>query len=281
MYLAMCRERFAEFADLLGRSTTNEINLQNDQGWTALMLAARNSRTDSQDSTVQLLLHAGAKIDLQEPDGWSAIMMAARSSRVDSQDSTIQLLLQAGAKIDLQTPDGWSAIMMAARYSRTDSQDSTIQLLLQAGAKIDLQNQVGCSALMIAAHCSCTDSQDSTVQLLLRAGADAGLQCVGVSALQHMLAVESQHPEKDPSPGLILLVRATLHLPGIIASIQSNATRREIQLLLSQACVLIIQQDAVRLSERAAFDRAVMLIEPITQNLTGGKDTDSLIKQYL
>ncbi len=102
------------------------------------MLASRYSNTDSTNATVELLLKAGAKIDLQENEGWTALMMASLYSRTDSTHETVQLLLEAGADVDLREKDGWTALMMACRYYKTDSTIATIELLLEADANIDL-----------------------------------------------------------------------------------------------------------------------------------------------
>jgi hypothetical protein len=70
-----------------------DINLQKNDGWTALMLAARYSNTDSNVETVKLLLDNGADINLQKNDGWTALMLAARYSNIE----TVKLLLDNGA----------------------------------------------------------------------------------------------------------------------------------------------------------------------------------------
>ena len=73
----------------------NKINEKNNAGWTALMLAARNSRTYSSENTVRLLLNACADPTLQEKTGWTALMMAIGYSKTDSTPGTIKLLLDA------------------------------------------------------------------------------------------------------------------------------------------------------------------------------------------
>ena len=50
-----------------------EINLQNSDGGTALMLAASNGH----ERVVELLLRHGAEINLQNSDGGTALMLAA------------------------------------------------------------------------------------------------------------------------------------------------------------------------------------------------------------
>ena len=126
-----------------------EINEKNEKGWTASMIACRNSNTKSSIETVRLLLDHGAKIDMQNNNGRTALMMAASYSHEDSNIETVRLLLDRGAKIDMQDNDGWTALMMTVRYNHTDSNIETVKLLLDYGAKIDIQNNNGCNSLMI------------------------------------------------------------------------------------------------------------------------------------
>src|SRR5437868_8881399 len=54
----------------------HELNAQNDKGWTALMIACRNSATVSTESIVKILIDAGADLNLQEKEGCTALMLA-------------------------------------------------------------------------------------------------------------------------------------------------------------------------------------------------------------
>jgi hypothetical protein len=68
----------------------------NSRGWTALMLAARNSRTDSTERVVELLLaHASSsKVGLlQNTDEFTALELAACNSGGDSTERAVQMLL--------------------------------------------------------------------------------------------------------------------------------------------------------------------------------------------
>ncbi len=56
-------------------------------------MACRYSNTDSNNETVKLLLEKGADVNIQENDGWSALMMACKYNDTDSNNETIQLLL--------------------------------------------------------------------------------------------------------------------------------------------------------------------------------------------
>jgi hypothetical protein len=71
-------------------------DLQNYRGESALMMAAREGKTE----TVSLLVKAGATLDLQNERGESALMMAV--SWWWDKPEVFSLLLVAGANTDLQ-----------------------------------------------------------------------------------------------------------------------------------------------------------------------------------
>ena len=151
------------------------LNKKNTKGWTALMLACRNSQTDSSESTVRMLIDAGADVNLQDNDEWTALMMAARYSRIDSSESTIRMLIDAGAKLNLKNIDGWTALITACICSKTDSTESTVRMLIDAGADLNIQNNDGWTALIMSCKFSKTDSTESTVRILIESGADLNI----------------------------------------------------------------------------------------------------------
>jgi len=93
-------------------STINNIN---DEGWTALMLAVRNSNIDSSEKTVQMLLENGADPNIQDNTGWTSLMMAVRYSNTDSSEKTVQMLLENGADTNIKNNAGYISLMMAVR----------------------------------------------------------------------------------------------------------------------------------------------------------------------
>jgi len=50
-----------------------DLNFQNVNGWTALMMAARNSAKDGMEDIVKYLIDVGANVDLQNVNGWMPI----------------------------------------------------------------------------------------------------------------------------------------------------------------------------------------------------------------
>ena len=99
----------------------SEINRKNEEGWTALMLAARNSSTYSSNETVKLLLDNGADVNLKNNRGLSALMLAVENSKKNSSSEIVKLLLDNGADVNLKKERGTTALMLAVRNSRTGS----------------------------------------------------------------------------------------------------------------------------------------------------------------
>uniref|UniRef100_A0A6G6ADR8 Ankyrin repeat-containing protein n=1 Tax=Borely moumouvirus TaxID=2712067 RepID=A0A6G6ADR8_9VIRU len=91
-----------------------KINQKNEKGWTALMIACRNSNIWSSIETVKLLLKFGADVNLQNNDGWTALMLASRNSNKSSNIGTVKLLLEANSNINLQNNDGLTALMLSS-----------------------------------------------------------------------------------------------------------------------------------------------------------------------
>jgi len=129
------------------------LDKQNEQGWTALIIACRNSNTYSNSEIVKLLINRGCNLNLLNNSGWSALIFASRYANENSTIKTVKLLIKAGANLNLQGTRGWSALMIASRYANERSNIKTVKLLLKAGANLDLQNNSGWSALMLTTLC--------------------------------------------------------------------------------------------------------------------------------
>ena len=83
-----------------------EINLQNNDGNTAVWLACYSANTH----ILQVLIEAKANINTQNVNGATPLIYAASAGR----DKMVDLLLQAGADTQLQTLDGFTALDAAS-----------------------------------------------------------------------------------------------------------------------------------------------------------------------
>jgi ankyrin repeat protein len=81
-------------------------NARDHEGWTPLMLAAR----DNQQDLVQTLLDLDAHVNARNKTGGTALMMAAMNDHL----LIVDTLIRHGAVIDAQTPQGWTALTYAS-----------------------------------------------------------------------------------------------------------------------------------------------------------------------
>lgn len=152
------------------------LDLQDNQGSTALILAARERYTE----IAQALIHANANFDTQDNQGLTALMYASFHGHAIAQE-----LLRVGANHNLRCNRGRTALMFASRSRRT----AIIQVLLtRVGANhdfVNLRDNDGNTALMFAA----INGRTEAVQILLRAGANHSLQNNnGRTALMHAIS---------------------------------------------------------------------------------------------
>ena len=155
-----------EYIDLFLTKHPETINNKNEEGLTALMIAARNSNCTSTERTVEILLNHGSDVNLQEIDGWTALMYAAKYSRTDSSEKTVELLLNHGANVDLQEDYGWTALMLAVSFSYNSSV-KTVKLLLNHGANVNIQKNNKRTALDLALLGPKKDITEETVKLII------------------------------------------------------------------------------------------------------------------
>jgi ankyrin repeat protein len=66
------------------------VNAQRNDGWSALMRAARYGRTE----TVRLLIEAGADVNANSNDGETALMLASQYDHT----GVVDILKQSGAR---------------------------------------------------------------------------------------------------------------------------------------------------------------------------------------
>lgn len=96
------------------------INYQNEEGWTALMIAVRNSRTCSTEKTVEILLDNFADPNLQSNDGLTALMIASINSNQSSSPHTVKLLLDYQADVNMKCFD-YTALAFACIRSNEET----------------------------------------------------------------------------------------------------------------------------------------------------------------
>lgn len=130
------------------------VNKKNEDGWTALMLAAKR---DGHEKIVKLLLDHGANVNEKNQWGGTALM-------VTNNGNIGKLLLDHGATVDEKDNRGWTALMISADKGNP----RMVKLLLDHGANVNEKNNEGQTALMLASD---TDNNWKSFRLLLEYGA--------------------------------------------------------------------------------------------------------------
>lgn len=149
-----------KYPHLLNHIISTDVSTINDvteNGWSALMIASRNSRTISTEKTVELLIESKSNVNIQDKDGWTALMIASKNSNIESTEKTVELLIESKSNVNIQDNDGWTALMIATRYFETVSTKQTVRLLLQGKSDVNIQSKNGWTALMVTSNYSKTD----------------------------------------------------------------------------------------------------------------------------
>ena len=107
-----------------------ELNKINDEGWTALMLAVRNSNTLSTEKTVKILLKYSPDINIRTKDNITALILAVINSNQSSTLKTVHMLLKNGANINIKYKN-MSSLFLSCINSNCSSNEETVKLLLK------------------------------------------------------------------------------------------------------------------------------------------------------
>jgi ankyrin repeat protein len=127
---ALHNERF-ETADLLARWPATDVDAENKEGQTALMVAAYQGRLE----LCEALLARGAEVS---HSGWTALHFAASSGQL----AVAQLLIEHSAYVDALSPNDTTPLMMAARHK----DQPVVDYLLEQGADPTPKNGAGLTA---------------------------------------------------------------------------------------------------------------------------------------
>jgi ankyrin repeat protein len=156
-----------------------DLAIKDDNGWTALHLAARAKRQES----VAFLLDAGIDIESPGLDGVTPMMLAAR----EGNSTMVRYLLKQGAKAELKDQKNRSALILAvegghkacveeiAPYSRnqldtallyaaSQGKHQVIETLTSYGASVYVRHEGGMTPLMLAAQKGHSDTVDTLLE---------------------------------------------------------------------------------------------------------------------
>ena len=123
----------------------DNINCQNEEGRTALMLAS----VGGHEQVVQMIVSSGANVNIQDNNGYTALMIACDTNAY----TIVNHLLQAGANPDIQRNDDDTAIIIACRNNRSD----IVRLLLQCNADALITTRNDDTALTVSVYINSID----------------------------------------------------------------------------------------------------------------------------
>lgn len=102
-----------------------DVNSQNINGETALMLASKKGWYFGTDKIFKILMDAGSDINLQDNNGDTALLIAVKYH----QDDNVRILTKFGADVNLKNNFGETALTIAKKESNNDK---IIELLMKA-----------------------------------------------------------------------------------------------------------------------------------------------------
>ena len=92
------------------------VDLQDDEGWHALMFACACGHYQVAQMIVKACPNPQQVINLPKSDGVTSMMIALHSANTE----VIPLLLQSGAYVNLKDMHGWSSLMLASQSGNTE-----------------------------------------------------------------------------------------------------------------------------------------------------------------
>jgi ankyrin repeat protein len=143
--------------ELLLHTGKVDLNARNNDGFSAMMIAATEGRND----IVEVLLNVGkADVEVKNYSGSTPLMLAAERGQKD----TVKVLLSVGkADVEAKDSDRLTPLMQAARGGHKD----TVEVLLSVGkADVETKDKRGLTPLMQAAR----GGHKDTVEVLLSVG---------------------------------------------------------------------------------------------------------------
>lgn len=136
-----------------------DVNIQNDIGWTPLMVAIFSSN----EAAANMLLKAGASCNARDKRGYGPLHWAAYRGYT----KVITQLLDSGVSVNLRSNAGVTPLIQAAAMGH----ENTVALLIESGARVNDPDSEGWTPL----HKAVANGYTKVAEILLNAGANPNL----------------------------------------------------------------------------------------------------------
>ncbi|MBO5441618.1 MAG: ankyrin repeat domain-containing protein [Alphaproteobacteria bacterium] len=130
-------------------------------------------------------LESRIDVNVQDEDGWTALMHAAASDNIPESTKQIKLLLRAGADVNIRDESGCTAfnranspkkkelLAKAGLLSSKSAEDT--EVWIETGIDVNVKDWTDRTALICAAASDNLTESTKQIKLLLEAGADANI----------------------------------------------------------------------------------------------------------
>ena len=215
----------------------NEINMQNEKLYTALIIIARNFKMYRQDFAMNILktlIDFGADLNIKNNEGWTALMFVCCNSDSNFTENMLKMLLDSKVDINIQNTRGNTALMIASRVSCMHPTENTVKMLLAVKAEVNIKNDEGWTALMSASSYVNTQSTENVIRLLLNAKADVDIKSKeGETASNIYIRNNKQHLDDE----VLILLGKTKGIPFNSLAFNTMYTFHEKQNELCSICL--------------------------------------------
>ena len=257
-----------------------DVNIQDKNGITAMMIAAENGYLE----LLRELKQAGADVNIQNYYGDTALMCATKKE----QHNCVQKLLEFGANINTKGEDGQTALMHAV----VNNDDDMLHTLIKAGANLNVQDDGGCSIMVYA-----TNGHLNSLDILLNAGSEVNVPggggsfsalemaaCLGkVDSLNKLIAARAElnYQDQRARKTALMLAAQLNHVECAEELIQAGADLNIQGPNGGTALTLAAQHksfECVRILLKAGAEVDTSFLLNVTDNLlfTGNRSKDNL-----
>lgn len=159
------------------------INAKDSSGFTILMYASQNNNFT--ESIMQMIIEAKINLDLQNNNGDTALIMAAISSNT-SGENPVKILIEAKSNLEIKNVNGDNALILASWKASDLSSVDTVKNLIEGNANINALNNNRVSPLSAATSIKSVIENKSVIKILTDAKADINMQDIyGNTALMN------------------------------------------------------------------------------------------------